>query len=334
MTSGLDINLLINLEQQLRRGTLRALYLLIGPEEYLINQALEIFKRTVVGADLLAFNFISFEAESADLAEVVGAARTLPMMAGRRLVVLKRIEQLPEPSRGILAAYLDRPSESCILVLTATDIDRRTSFFRLLRDKTEMLECPRLKRPELERWAAGHLRARGFRISRPALALLLDTVGTDLQMLASEIEKVTLCAGADRSIPDSAVSELAAATRQRSIFELTGAIGRRDVMAALKVLGSLLDSGESPIGIAAMMARHYRQIIIAREMLDGRRNRHEISAVAQVPQFVLDEFLRQARATDGEAAKRLYLRLAEADRLFKSSSVDERIVLESLVCSL
>ncbi len=334
MSPALDIGFLVSLEQQLRRGTIRPLYLLMGPENYLVEHALEIFKRTLVGADLLAFNFASFEAESANITDVVGSARTVPMMAARRLVVLKQVEQLAEPARGILAGYLDQPSASSVLVLTATNIDRRTTFFRGLREKAEILECSRLRRPELERWAAGRIRARGFRISRTALTRLLDTVGTDLQMLASEIEKLTLYAGSDRHIPDSAVDDMAAATRQRGIFELTGAIGRKDVKAALRILGSLLDSGESPIGIAAMMARHYRQIIIARELLDGRRGRHEISAAAQVPQFVLDEFLRQARATDKEAATRLYQRLAEVDRLFKSTNIDERLVLESLLCSL
>ncbi len=334
MSPALDIDLLIRLEQDLRRGTTRPLYLLTGPEDYLIVQALEIFKRTLVGPDLLAFNFASFEAESADMAEVVGAARTVPMMATRRLVVLKKVEQLAEPGRDILSGYLDRPIESCVLVLTATDIDRRTAFFRVLREKTEILECRRMKRPELERWAAGCIRARGFRISQAALTRLLDTISTDLQMLASEIEKLSLYAGSDRSIPDSAVEEMVAATRQRGIFELTGAIGRRDVKAALRILGSLLDSGESPIGIAAMMARHYRQVIIARELLDSRSSRQQIAAAAQVPQFVLDEFLRQARATEGGTARRIYLRLAEVDRLFKSTNIDQRLVLESLVCSL
>ncbi|NWG12068.1 MAG: DNA polymerase III subunit delta [Acidobacteria bacterium] len=330
----MDINLLTSLEQQLRRGKVRPVYLFLGPEDYLVKRALDLFRRTIVGEELLAFNLVSFEAGSADMSEVFGAARTMPMMAGRRLVILKQIEELPAEARSVLTAYLDRPSECSVLVLTAADIDRRTTFFKVLQEKTEILECPRLKRPEIERWAAGYIRSLGFRISSPALSRLLDTVGADLQMLASEMEKITLLAGADRSIPDSAVDELAASTRHRGIFELTGAIGRRDVRTALRVLGSLLDAGESPIGIAAMMARHYRQVIVAREMLDGRKSRQEISAATQVPQFALDEFIRQARALDSGTAKRLYVRLAEMDRLFKSANVDERIVLESLICSL
>ena len=86
--------------------------------------------------------------------------------------------------------------------------------------------------------------------------------------------------------------------------------------------------------IVTMMARHYRQVLIAKEMLGARKGPAEISEAAGIPPFVLDEFLRQAKSVDSSTARRLFARLADIDRRFKSTSADHRMVLEALICSI
>ena len=83
-----------------------------------------------------------------------------------------------------------------------------------------------------------------------------------------------------------------------------------------------------------MMARHCRQIFIAKEgILKGDAAR-EISSAAQIPPFLLDQFLRQARTADASSVQEMYVRLAAIDKLLKSSSLDGRMMLESLICAL
>lgn len=323
-----------SLENELARGHLSPAYLVLGPEDYLARQAVDILKRHIVSPDLAAFNVSEFDAASSLMAEVVGAAKTLPMMSPRRLVVVNNLHLLPETEREPLLEYLSAPSDRCVLVLTAPDLDRRTSFFKGLREKAKVLENPKLKGAALERWVANHMRSHGYTAAPGALKRLLEAVGTDLQTLANEMEKLALYAGNASVITEEAVDELAGASRQRGIFELTDSLGKRDAKASLRNLASLLNSGESPLMIVTMMARHYRQILIVKEMLESRRNPSEISETAQVPKFILEDFIRQARSIDREAARGMYLKLAETDRRFKSTNADHRMVLESLICSL
>jgi DNA polymerase-3 subunit delta len=330
----LDNTLTGSLEQELARGRLSPVYLVLGPEEYLARRAVEILKRHVVSPELAAFNLAEFDAASSRMTEIVGAARTLPMMSAHRLLIVRNLHLLPEAERPSLLEYLGSPSGRCVLVLTAPELDRRTGFYRSLRSKTQVLEYPKLKGGALEAWAANHMRASGYTVAPGVVKRLLDAVGTDLQTVANEIEKLMLLAGSTRMITEEGIGELAGAGRQRGIFELTDAMGSRDVKAALRILGSMLNSGESPLMIVTMMARHYRQILIVKEMLESRRNPSEISQAAQLPRFILDDFLRQARSIDKEAARKMYLKLAETDRRFKSTNVDHRMVLESLICSI
>jgi DNA polymerase-3 subunit delta len=322
------------LEQELARGRLSPAYLVLGPEEYLAQQAVETLRRHIVKPDLAAFNESEYDASGSPMADVLSAARTLPMMSPRRVVVVKELQSLPETERAPLLEYLAAPAERCVLILTASDLDRRTSFFRRLKEKTQVLEYAKLKGAALERWAANHMRSRGYTAAPGALKRLLETVGADLQTLVNELEKLVLYAGTSGVITEEAIDELAGASRQRGIFELTDTLGRRDSRAALRILASLLNSGESPLMIVTMMARHYRQILIVKEMLEGRRKPSEISEAAQVPGFIFEDFMRQARSIDRETARTMYLKLAETDRRFKSTNADNRMILESLICAL
>ena len=143
-----------------------------------------------------------------------------------------------------------------------------------------------------------------------------------------------LPAGKEKNIPNSTIDELVRTSRQHGIFELIGAVGRQDRKAALKSLANLLSMGEPPLRVVAMMARHCRQVLIAKESILQGRNAREIAGIAQIPPFILDQFLRQARAVDFSTMQEMYVRLADIDRKLKSSAGDARMLLEHLICAL
>jgi DNA polymerase-3 subunit delta len=173
-----------------------------------------------------------------------------------------------------------------------------------------------------------------LRISAQSLHKLVELAGADLQSITAEVEKLSLYAGEEKTIPDSVVDELLLTSRQRGIFELTGAIGRRDRRSALALLANLMESGEAPLGILAMIARHYRQLFMAKDLLEAGKPLSEIASAAQIPPFVVDEFMRQARNTDWQTASKTYTRLADIDNRIKSSRADPRVILEQFICSL
>jgi DNA polymerase III subunit delta len=143
-----------------------------------------------------------------------------------------------------------------------------------------------------------------------------------------------LSSGNEKNIPKTAVEDLVRSSRQHGIFELINAIGQRDRGCALRSLANLLSMGEHPLLIVTMMARHCRQILIAKEGLLQGSNPREIASTAQIPSFILDQFLRQARAFDAASVQEMYVRLAGIDRRLKSTSLDGRVMLESLICAL
>ncbi len=322
------------LEAELNRGRFHPVYAVLGPEEYLCRQAIGLIKQKALAQDAVAFNYSEFSARETSAAKIIEAAQTYPMLSPRRLVLATDVDQAEPGDLEALLAYLEDPSTKSVLILDAENLDRRTVFYRRLKEKACVAEFARLKGPALERWAENFFRRRNIRISQASLKMVVDLAGEDLQSLSNEMEKLLIFAGKEKVIPETAVGDLISSSRQHSIFDLTAAIGSRDCAGALRQLESLIESGEDPLGIATMVARQFRQMLTVKDLAEQGKRANEIAAILQLPPFVVDKILAQVRGMDWQTARTMYLRLTEADYRFKSSPADKRMVLESLICSL
>ena len=305
-----------------------------GPEEYQCRQAISLIKKRALTEEALAFNYTEFDAEHSPMRDVVAIANTYPMMFPRRVILVANLEKIRSPDQEALLDYIEDPSSRTVFILSADKLDRRTAFYKRLIEKACVVEFPKLKGIALERWAEDYLQRHRFRLSPASLKKVVDLAGEDVQSLASELEKLLIYGTKERTVHDEAINDLISRSRQHSIFEFTRALGLRDRAGALRQLANLVDSGEHYLLILSMMARHFRQILIAKDLMDRGTSPRDAAAAAQVPSFILDEFLRQARAIDWSTSRAIYVQLARADYLLKSSPADGRMVLEDLVCSL
>jgi DNA polymerase-3 subunit delta len=322
------------LERDIQKNGLRSIYLILGAEPYQCRAAIKLLRARAISAEAEAFDYSEFSAGDVSIDEIIKAANTFPMISPKRLTLVNETEKLKDYEQDALLGSLTALSSRSILILYATELDRRKKFYKTLREKHCVAELNKLKGIALERWAEAFLRQQGYRISSSGIKKLVELVGSDLQTLASELEKVTLFAGKEKNISNNTIENLVRTSRQHGIFELIGAVGRRDRKAALSSLANLLSTGEHPLAVVAMMARHCRQVLIAKEYILEGRNAREIASVAQIPQFILEQFLRQARAVDFFAIQEMYVRLADIDRKLKTSAGDGRMLLEHLICAL
>jgi DNA polymerase-3 subunit delta len=322
------------LEDEIKQGVVRPVYLFTGPEEYLRRLAEELILNRALAPESQAFNFSEFSIESHPIDEVLKAADTFPLASPYRLVILRNVESLAQEHEEALLSYLKRPSTKTIFLLVASSLDRRTSFYRLLKEKHCVVDFQSPKPATFERWAEQLIREKGYRISQGSIKKLIELAGSDFSTLLGEIEKLTLYAGSDKSIPDSALDELVRESREHDSFELTEAMGRRDAKAALRLLANLLQAGEAPLKIVGAIVWNFRNLLMIQELLALGKNTSQIATVLHLHPFALEKLLRQARTLENRTARKLYDRLAALDLKLKSSGSNERMILENLICSL
>jgi DNA polymerase-3 subunit delta len=306
----------------------------------LLERAVSSIRDRAVPEATRAFNYDIVDAKGCSAARILGAAQTLPMMAERRMVLVRDIQQLAADELIKLVPYLADPSPSTVLVTTAPKVDKRLKFFATARKARQLHELspPR----NVVGWAREEADRQGVDIDQGAIKRLADVVGNDLSRLALSIEQLSLYASG-RGIRADDVDELIAETREHTVFELTDAIGAADRIRAMTAVVALFDQQQSPIGVVVMLARHVRQMMMAQLALRDRVPRNELSRRLGVPPFIAEKIATQARRFSGEALEHAIGKLARADWALKGylpatrtlgRRLAERVVMEQLVTGL
>ena len=308
---------------KIRAGHLDPLYVFHSEHPVLIERVVAAIRDVAVPPAARGFNYDVVEGKpSAN--KIVALAQTLPMMAQRRMIYVRDLSGMPADEAEPLLAYLARPNPSTVIVAVASKVDKRIKLFAQLSKKRFLhaLEAPR----QLPPWVRAEAQSAGVKMEPAAITRLVEAVGADLSRLALAVEQLGLYAitpgtggaGATRrAVTSDDVDELIADTRERSVFELTDAIGAADRVRALAAVGSLCDQRESAVGVVVMLARHVRQLALVHAMRAASTPRNEWGSRLGVPPFIVDKIVAQARAYSPAALAAAVRRLAEADRALK-----------------
>lgn len=320
---------------ELASGRVDPIYCVYGGERFLVDRCVTAVRKAVTGsADAAATSFDCdvFDLRETAMAQVVGAAKTLPMWSKRRLVIANAIDEVKADELAPLAAYVTDPNPKACLVLVGEKIDGRWRAFLAMRKAGYLHEFGRLRDRELGPWIAAEARQRGLAIDASAAGALAAAAGPDLGRVAQALEQVALFANGP--IRREHVEELIPDSREHGVFELTRAIGNGNVEQALALLAAMLRNREPALKIQFMLVRQLRQIWRAKELLAARVPRAEIAAAVGVAPFFLDDILVPANRMTVAALRRSFVRLYDADRNLKSSRMDPDLQMMRLVRQL
>ena len=223
------------------------------------------------------------------------------MMAKRRLVVGKAIDDVKAADLEPLVAYVEDPNPSTCLLLIADKVDVRLKAFSALRKRGYLHVFAPLRDNALAGWLRTEAKSRGIDIKPDAANALAMLAGPDLGRLAQALEQLAIYVGRERAVTVDDVEDLVAETREHAIFELTKAIGMGDVPRALALCANMLRNREPPLKIQFMLVRQVRQIWRAKELAAAGASRGDIAA-ARRHQPLLPG--RRAHARQADVARR------------------------------
>ena len=251
------------LQTQIASGSVDSVYLVLGDDEYEKTELVAEFDR-LVEEDLRAFNADRFHGGDASVGQVLDAARTLPMMAPRRLVVVTRAERLLEPAREsqaatrdaeALAAFVETPPPHVVLVLVAGRLDERRKLTKRLLARATVVRCGVLETvADAQRWIRARLKATNGKMSAAAIRMLSERTGPDVVRLRDELDRLLLFVADGNEISVGDVSDVSGPATAYDDWAVTRAIERGAVDVALRELGLTLESGAVPYMVLWQLA--------------------------------------------------------------------------------
>jgi DNA polymerase-3 subunit delta len=255
-------------KRSLEARELKPVYLLHGDDARSVDRGLAGLEALVLPEGMAEFNADYFHGKETDVAAVLAAAHTLPMMAEKRLVMVKRVDEVKGADRERLIAYMADPVATTVLALAAGPLALRGTGRKKEDEALDKAAAKAGLSVNFGRPTAARLpvliqemaRERGKQIEKDAVDLLAELAGDEMLGLEQELEKVSLYMGDKKKIGRDDVLKAVADVKEANVYQFTDAIGARDLEAALRVFRRMGEEGLEPIMILGMVLRHFRLI--------------------------------------------------------------------------
>jgi len=326
------------------------LRVLIGEDDFSIRQSLEEIKKTIGDQTVLAANTTVLDGQ-VTMDRLQNACETVPFLAEKRLVIveglLSRFESGGKTGRrkttkanGVqeecqaIADYVGRIPDFTELVLIDGKISNNNLLFPKLAAVTRIRTFPPLNRDDLRRWILKRVNDGGGSISSKAIDLLVMLVGSNLWVMAGEVDKLVLFVGG-RRIEDSDVRAMVGSAQEASVFAMVDAILEFRIGVAEEYLQALLKQGAAPAFILVMLSRQLRMMVRVKEMRGQKKTRKEIqTSLGLTSDFVLRKVWEQTERYSLPRLKQVYHKLLETDLAIKTGKYNGDLALDILTAEL
>lgn len=318
------------LRKELAAGSIRPAYLVVGQEPLLRDDAVGMLREAALAPGTQDFNFDRLDGATARPSELLDAVATLPVMADRRLVILRD----PEAARGSAKALTDAIAEivpglasrtDLVFVVVTEKADRRSRWTRSFCDPAADVRCDPPKRGrELLAFLRDEAKRQGVTFESASAELLAERVGPQLLMLRGEIAKAALLAGIGAPIRPEHVAAGTCDLAEESIWDLTDAIGEGRGADALTSLERILAAGSAPPQVLGALASHFRKLL-----------RLRTGGTAAGPPFAVQKLERQSGRFTVRRLRACLRAIHETDIALKGGGVlGPGMAIERLVIGL
>lgn len=316
-------------------GNFQPLYFFFGEEQLLINELQSLLIDRAVPEEQRDFNFDLLYGSEVEAEEILSMCTSYPVMAERRLVVVREFEKVEENRR--FKEYAENPTPTTIAFLACSEKPNLSAHpYRALKNEAESAHFESLYERKVPDWIRSRVQDEGYAIDPAAVEMLAHLTGSDLQKAAAEIDKLTTYAGDSETISREDVLHVGGHAREYNVFELQEAIGRGEYAEALEIGERMLEQANDPRGeslmIVAVLAKYFRKLLKLTDVDRGRMSKKSIASHIGVPPYFVDEYLASLQRFDRAAVERALSALLAADYELKGGS--ERAVRTTFVLLL
>jgi len=217
-----------NIISDLKKGNYKPIYFLHGEEAYYIDAITKYIEQHALTDAEKAFNQIVLYGKDIDFKNIVDNARQFPMMANRRVVIVKEAKDM----RGMdmLASYFEKPSDQTVLVIAHKHkkLDGRSKLAKVIKKNAVVFESKPVRDYKIAEWIGQYIASQGFKIDGRSCIILGEYLGTDLSKITNEITKLTVNLEKGGKIDADLIHDKIEISKDFNIFELQNALGKKD----------------------------------------------------------------------------------------------------------
>ena len=318
-----------------RHGNFAPLYFFYGEEGFLIDELQALAVEHALQPHERDFNLDIVYGSEASTPDVLARCAALPMMAERRLVLVRAFDKLSDNRR--FKSYAEQPNPMATVLLCCSGKPNLSAHpYRALKEQAVWAEFKPLYDRQMPGWVGQRLRSAGLTPKGGAAQVLADRVGTDLRTAANEVDKLKAYVGTAAAVTEEDVLAAAGQTREANVFELQGALGVGDGVRATaiaeRLLGQASNRRSEAIALVAILTAYFGRLQKLHPLLSKGTPDRQVAGQIGVSPFFVKEYVRAARTYPTGRLVGVFESLLAADFELKGGSDrDERLVVTLLL---
>lgn len=315
-----------SLNEDLKTGQFKKIYLLCGEEAYLKKQYKDRFVKAMV-PEGDTMNYTYFEGKNTNSREVIDLAETMPFFAERRLIVLENTGFFKNASPE-LAGYVKEMPETTHMIFVEEEIDKRGKLYKAVKDKGRIVELSRQDERTLVRWILGNVKKENQVMTESAARYFLGKVGNDMENVQKELEKLLCYAMHHTEVTVADIDAICTTQITNHIFDMVDAVAGKEQRKALDYYYDLLALKEPPMRILYLLTRQFRILMEIKEMERLGYPPKEMAAKAGIMPFLIGKYRAQAKAFSGEELRQIVEAGVKSEESVKTGQIGDTLSVE------
>jgi len=305
-------------------------YFVVGTEDFLRAEIKKIFKEKLI-KNMEDFNYDELSADENSVADVLNFSDTLPMLSDKRLLICCRADLFSEKDWTQLRSIFFKEDQKTVFVFFFDKKDGRKKHFKALKNKVVELDASPVPSWQMGPWLDFLSKKEQVQISPSAKSLFLQLAGPHLLEISIELKKLKQYLGACSPAQEKDILACSSRLKIESMFDLTDALGSKNITKSLSLLASLLEQGDSEIAVVSLLARHLRILMKVQQGLKEKLSPSKLSQKTGVSPYFLKNYLKQADLWTKPQLENTLQSLFLTDKALKSSPLSPHIWLENFI---
>ena len=317
------------IDEDIKTGQFKAVYLLYGEEAYLKKQYKDKLKNAMADPED-TMNFAAYEGKNINAEEVIDLAETLPFFADRRVILIEN-SGFFKGSCEDLAEYMKQIPETTRFIFVEEEIDKRSKLYKAVKSAGKIVEFTTQTEELLTRWILSRLKKEGKNITGSVMQLFLSKTGSNMGNIDRELEKL-ICYCMDKNVIEAADVE-AVTTEQTTnkIFDMVNAIAEHDQKKALDLYYDLLTLKEPPMRIMYLISRQFQILLNIKDMSGKGFDNATIAKNAGIPPFAVKRNMAQARGFSMQQLKQAIRDGVDFEESVKTGRMNDQMAVELFI---
>ena len=319
-----------SLNEDLKTGQFKQIYLLYGQESYLKKQYKERFiKAMVPEGDTMNYSY--YEGKKTDIKEVIDLAETLPFFSERRLIVFEDTGFFKTGGNDLADYINDGLPRTTHFIFIENEVDKRSKLYKAVKAKGHIVELAAQDENTLRKWVSGLVRKEKKEMSQPDIAYFLNKVGTDMENITKELEKL-FCYCLDRNvITREDVDAICVTQITNHIFDMVNAVAAGDQRRALDLYYDLLALKEPPMRILSLMSKEYRDLFHVKQLSRQGYGRKDIALKAGLHPFVAGKYMDLAKRFQADDLRNVMEESVDLEQRVKTGLMTDHLAVELFI---